>query len=153
MTRQAGALLLINDNVELALRIEADGVHLGPEDMTVEDARCKTGRGLLIGASCGTIAEAMAASVAGADYIGVGPVFGTATKVDAGPAIGLQALAAIAAATPLPVAAIGGIDGAAIASVLRAGAVMACVVSAVAAAGDEAAMTQAVRTLLNSCQG
>jgi thiamine-phosphate diphosphorylase len=103
---------------------------------------------LLIGASCGSPAEAHAAYASGASYIGAGAIFGTQTKLDAGDAIGLDALTAIVNATPLPVAAIGGIGRANIASVIERGAAMACVVSAVASAGDEGAMTRATRELV-----
>ncbi len=148
LTREAGALFVINDRLDLALLCEADGVHLGPDDWPLPEARRVLGESKLLGASCGTPAEAILAQKQGAHYIGAGAVFATATKSDAGAAIGIAALAQIVAATSLPVAAIGGINAQNIASTRVAGAKMACVVSAVAGAGDEAAMTRATRELV-----
>jgi thiamine-phosphate pyrophosphorylase len=148
LTRGYGALLIINDRVDVALCTRADGVHLGPDDLPVADVRRVLGPHCLVGASCGDPDEARRAERAGADYIGAGAVFGTATKSDAGAAIGLRALRAIVDATTLPVAAIGGIAPDNIADVFAAGAVMACVISAVAGAGSEAAMAAATRELV-----
>lgn len=152
MAHECGALFLVNDRVDLALACGADGVHLGPDDLPVSVARRLMPQ-RIIGASCGGAEEARRAASEGADYIGAGAVFGTQTKADAGAPIGLQTLGEIVRATRLPVAAIGGIDASNIASVLRAGATMACVVSAISAASDgaasdEAAMTQATRDLV-----
>ncbi len=148
LTRAANALFIINDRADLALAVGADGVHLGPDDLPVAEARRILGPHKIIGASCGTVDEALAAYQAGADYIGCGAIFGTQTKLDAGDAIGLEALAAIVNATLLPVAAIGGVSLANIAATREAGARMACVISAITGAGDEAAMTGAVRNLV-----
>lgn len=147
LTRAANALFIINDRADLALAIGADGVHLGPDDLPVIEARSVLGPHKIIGASCGSTEEALAAWRAGTDYIGAGAIFGTQTKRDAGDAIGLETLRAVAAATPLPVAAIGGLSLANIAATRASGASMACVISAVTNAGDEAAMEQAARDL------
>ena len=148
LAREGAALFIINDRADVALAVEADGVHLGPDDLPLSAARRVLGPHKIIGASCGTPAEAVAAWRAGADYIGAGAVFGTQTKLDAGDAIGLENLRAICEATPLPVAAIGGLSRDNIASTRAAGAQMACVISAVTSAGDDAAMTQATRDLV-----
>ncbi|MDQ3815324.1 MAG: thiamine phosphate synthase [Armatimonadota bacterium] len=150
LTRSARALFIINDRVDVALAVQADGVHLGPDDMPLAEARRVLGPHRLIGASCGDVEEARRAERAGADYIGAGAIFGTATKHDAGAPIGLEALRAIVAATTLPVAAIGGVNRDNIAAVMAAGADMACVVSAVASAGNESAMTAATRDLIEA---
>jgi len=147
LTREAGVLLLINDNPDLALACRADGVHLGPDDLSPREARRILGPNFLIGVSCGDAEEAKIAAREGADYIGAGAVFGTQTKLDAGAPIGLEMLRAIIGATPLPVAAIGGIGLSNIASIQAAGAKMACVISAISSAGDENAMTAATRAL------
>ena len=155
LARRAGATLLVNDRLDWALAAGADGVHLGPDDMPVADARAAVAHlqtPFIIGASCGTPDEASAACDAGADYIGAGAIFGTLTKHDAGAAIGLDALAEIVAASSRPVAAIGGVNGGNIQSVLQRGAAMACVVSAIAAAGDDAAMTVAAAHLVQLCR-
>ncbi len=149
LTRAANALFIVNDRADLALAVGASGVHLGPDDLPIAAARRVLGPHKIVGASCGTLEEAVAAFRAGADYIGCGAIFGTQTKLDAGDAIGLEALAAIVRATPLPVAAIGGVSPANIAATREAGARMACVISAITGAGDEAAMTAAVRELVS----
>jgi thiamine-phosphate pyrophosphorylase len=153
LTRSYNALFIVNDRADVALCSRADGVHLGPDDLPVAEARRVLGPHCLIGASCGDPDEAQHAARAGADYIGAGAVFGTATKSDAGAAIGLSALRAIVDATTLPVAAIGGITQDNIAAVFAAGAVMACVISAVSHAGDEEAMTAATRDLVHRAGG
>ena len=147
LTRAAGALFIVNDRPDLALAFEADGVHLGPDDLPPEDARRVLGADRVIGVSCCDESEAIQAWRTGADYIGAGAVFGSTTKLDAGDAIGLECLRAIIAATPLPVAAIGGITQSNINTVVQTGAAMACVVSAVAGEQDEARMIQATREL------
>lgn len=148
LTRAANALFMMNDRADLALAVGADGVHLGPDDLPVALARHILGPHKMIGASCNSPAEAVVAWRAGADYIGAGAIFGTQTKLDAGSAIGLETLRAIVQATPLPVAAIGGVSLENIAATREAGAAMACVISAVTNAGNEAAMEQAARDLV-----
>ncbi len=143
--REAKSLLLVNDRVDVALASGADGVHLGPDDMTPADARRLLGPDKLIGVSVATVEEARAAAPH-ASYFGVGAVFGTQTKADAGPAIGLARLGEIKAAFPqIPVVAIGGINAGNIADVARARADAAAVVSAVVGAPD---MAEATRDLV-----
>jgi thiamine-phosphate pyrophosphorylase len=125
--RAAGGLALINDDIRLA-RL-ADGVHLGQEDAAGLDLRIGLG-GCVIGLSCGTPAEARAADPALVDYLGVGPVFATGSKGDAGLPIGLSGTRAVVEATGLPCAAIGGIGAATIGRVRETGAAMAAVISA-----------------------
>lgn len=139
-----GALFIVNDRVDVALAADADGVHLGPEDMPPADARRVLGAGRLIGVSVGTVREARRASPH-ASYFGVGAIFGSKTKTDAGPPIGLRRLREIGQACPgRPLVAIGGIDAGNIGDAARAGAAAAAVVSAVAGAAD---MTEAARRL------
>ena len=147
LTRQFEALLFVNDRLDLALLCAADGVHLGPDDWPVAAVKRVAPPGFLIGASCGTPAQARAAWRDGAALIGIGAVHATSTKADAGAAIGLDGLRAIDAATPLPGAAIGGINLENIAQIAGSGVAMACVISAVAGAGDAAQMEAATRAL------
>lgn len=147
LTREKGALLIMNDRLDLAQLCEADGVHLGPDDCPLADARRLLGPHHLLGASCGTVDEALAAREAGADYIGVGAVFPTGTKTDAGTAIGLDGLRQVAGATDLPVAAIGGITELNIGSVCQENVAMACVISAITGAGNEEQMAAATARL------
>ncbi len=128
--RAAGGLALVNDDVGLA-RL-ADGVHLGQEDAATVDLRAvrrALGAGI-IGLSCGTPQEARAADPALVDYIGVGPVFGTPSKSDAGYPIGISGTRAVVEATTLPCAAIGGIGATNLGRVRETGAAMAAVISA-----------------------
>lgn len=99
---------LLNDNVELAARIDADGVHVGQNDMSVREARNLLGPDKIIGATAKTIPQATAAALSGADYIGSGAVFGTTTKMDAKP-MELSLLKEITHSVSIPVVAIGGI--------------------------------------------
>lgn len=100
--------LLINDNVELALRCGADGVHVGQQDMAAGDVRKRIGDSRILGVSAQTVEQALAAERAGADYLGVGAVFSTSTKLDAD-AVSLETLRQICSSVSIPVCAIGGI--------------------------------------------
>jgi thiamine-phosphate pyrophosphorylase len=102
-----GATFIVNDDVEAARLLRADGVHLGRDDPGSERA---LELGLVLGRSAATSEEAKQAEAEGADYVGAGPVWATPSKPDADPAIGLEGLSAIAAAVSMPVVAIGGID-------------------------------------------
>lgn len=140
--RAAGGITIVNDDVVLAER--GDGVHLGQEDAALHDLdalRRRLGT-RAIGLSCGTPAEARAAHPA-VDYVGAGPMFATASKADAGEPIGASGVRMVVAATPLPVAAIGGISLAELGSVRETGAAMAAVISALAAASDPEATARA----------
>lgn len=145
MTRECGALLFVNDRVDLALALEADGVHVGPHDLPVADVRRIAPGGFLIGRSADEPEVARRAVDDGADYIGCGTVWATATKADAGAVIGLEGLAAVVRAVGVPVVAIGGITVARASEVARTGAAGVAVVGAVMAAEDPGA---AVRDLL-----
>ena len=145
LARRYGALFTVNDRVDVALLSEADGAHVGPADLPVREARRLLPRPRILGVSAGTVEEAKKAAREGADYLGVGPVFPTATKPDAGEALGLDRLAAIVAAVSVPVVAIGGITAGNVAGVFAAGASGAAVVSSVVAAEDVAAAARALK--------
>ena len=108
LCREFKVPLIINDNVEIALACHADGVHVGQDDLPVAAVRKLVGPGMVIGVSAATVAEAQTAVAGGADYLGVGAVFPTTTKLDAEP-VSRETLQAICAAVPVPVCAIGGI--------------------------------------------
>lgn len=132
ITRYAGALLIVNDDWRAALDFDCDGVHLGPDDegfAEVEPLREEFGV-RLIGLSCGTVVEAVMAERVGADYIGVGPVYATGSKGDAGEPIGIEGLVRVAGSVALPAAAIGGINAGNLAAVRASGVAMAAVISA-----------------------
>ncbi|HIE04365.1 MAG TPA: thiamine phosphate synthase [Candidatus Latescibacteria bacterium] len=131
LCRKFEATFIVNDRVDLALAVGADGVHLGPEDMPPELARRILGEGKLVGVSVGSVQEALRAKEAGADYIGVGPIFRTFTKSDAGHPIGPGRLREVRSAVDLPVAAVGGITLENVREVGDAGADAVCAISAV----------------------
>lgn len=146
--RALDALLILNDDCEAAVTFDCDGVHLGPDDAGYADVprvRALVGDDRLIGLSCGTADEARAAQCGGADYIGVGPVFATSSKSDAGEPIGIDGLRAVAAATSLPTVAIGGISLQNLTQVRRSGAAMAAVISALQVSDGAAAASALVR--------
>lgn len=108
LCRRYGVPFIVNDNVDVAVACGADGVHVGQSDMEAGRVRAAVGGGMMIGVSARTVEEALAAQRAGADYLGVGAVFATSTKLDA-EAVSRQTLKDICAAVDIPVAAIGGI--------------------------------------------
>jgi thiamine-phosphate pyrophosphorylase len=128
--------LIINDRVDIALACEADGVHLGQDDMPLPYARRILGRDRIIGISVATSAEAEAAEKDGADYVGAGPVFGTLSKKDIGPLLGLEGLRLIREKVKIPILAIGGISVTNVADAISAGADGVAVISAITAAAN-----------------
>lgn len=104
-----GVPLIINDNVDIAIKCGADGVHVGQSDMAAGNVRKAVGDKMIIGVSAQTVEQALAAQAAGADYLGVGAVFPTSTKLDASE-VSRQTLKEICAAVDIPVTAIGGIN-------------------------------------------
>ena len=131
----AGAILIVNDHVDLALACGADGVHLGQHDLPIDAARPIAGPDMIIGVSTNNANEARAAEAAGAGYVAVGAIFSTASKGNTRPA-DLDRIRAVKAAVGVPVVAIGGIDASNIRSVIEAGADAAAVISAVCGADD-----------------
>jgi thiamine-phosphate pyrophosphorylase len=145
-----GIPLLINDRVDVALAADADGVHVGQDDMAVEDARRLLGRDAIIGLSIKTAAEADAAPLELFDYAGVGGVFATASKNNPDPPIGTDGLARIAArirgrAAKFRLCAIAGIDAGNAGAAIAAGADGVAVISALSLAGDPQAAARALR--------
>ena len=108
--RSAEALFFVNDRVDIAVAADADGVHVGMHDLPLDATRRLVGRNMIVGFSPLAMADVVSARSGGADYVGLGPVFGTASKADAQPELGLVALAEQAAAAGLPSVGIGGID-------------------------------------------
>lgn len=139
-----GVPLVINDRVDVALAVGADGVHLGDRDMPAATARRLLGPGGIIGVTVHDAAEARAVAPEIADYAGIGPVFATTTKAEARPAIGVDGFRALRRLVPLPVVGIGGIDAARTTDVIAAGADGVAVVSAICAAPDPEAAARAI---------
>jgi thiamine-phosphate pyrophosphorylase len=150
ITAGHGALLFVNDRVDVALLAGADGAHLGDDDLPLPLARRISPPGFLLGRSAVTPEELRRARDEGADYAGAGPVFGTGSKADAGPAIGVDAIHAASALGLLPVVAIGGITAANAGEVLRSGAAGVAVISAILHAADP---EEAARELVGTSGG
>jgi thiamine-phosphate pyrophosphorylase len=148
LLQERGIPLFVNDRVDVALAVEADGVHLGQTDMPLGLARRMVAGRLLIGVSCETVQDATDAERGGADYVSVSPVFATPTKTDTAPALGIEGVRAIRRAVRLPVVAIGGINGTNAGDVIRAGADGICVVSAIVSAPNLRAAAATLREIV-----
>jgi len=123
VARHYGVKIIINDWVDIALALRADGVHLGQDDLTVEAARRILGNDVIIGLSTHNVAQAQHAAQMPIDYLAIGPIFQTTTKESSNPPVTLQGLTAVRSATPgMPLVAIGGISSANRAEVIAAGA-------------------------------
>lgn len=133
---QGKAAFIINDNIDVALSVDADGVHLGQGDISYETARKLLGKGKIIGVSVHGLDEAVAAEKKGADYLGVGPIFATTTKHDAGEPCGPGLVREIKARCKIPVVAIGDINLDNAKEVIDAGADAICAISAVVTKDD-----------------
>lgn len=148
LTRRYGARLLINDRIDIALAIAADGVQLPVDSFAPADARRLLGARCLIGASTHTVAQVRAATAGGADFIVFGPIFDTPSKRAFGVPVGLDALATATAATPLPVLAIGGVTSDRASSVRQCGARGVAVINTILGADDPRAAAAALRAAL-----
>lgn len=145
LTRKAGALFLVNDDVAVAQAVDADGVHVGQDDLPVPVARRLLGPDKIIGLSTHGPEQARAAVQAGADYIGVGPIFATKTKKDACAPVGLEYLEWVTANLSIPFVAIGGIKEHNVAQVVRRGARCVAMVTEIVGKTDITAQIQALR--------
>lgn len=152
ITEDSGTLFIVNDRIDIALTSGADGVHLGQSDIPAEYARRIVSDDFIIGISVSTPEEALKAQNSGADYVSPGPVFTTATKSDAGDALGLDAVFAISAAVDIPVVPIGGISGINAASVIGAGAEGVAVVSAVFGREDAVSAAAELKKIIETAK-
>ena len=141
--RKHGVPFIMNNDVDLAQKLDADGVHVGQSDLPAAEARRRLGPAKIIGVTARTVAEAQAAEAAGADYLGSGAVFGTSTKLDA-KTMPLETFRVITASVQIPVVAIGGISAANAGALKAHGAAGLAVVSSLFGAAD---ITEAARTL------
>ena len=147
-----GVPLFINDNVEIAVQCGADGVHVGQSDLEAGRVRALVGEDMILGVSVQTVEQAAAAERAGADYLGAGAVFATATKPDAAE-VSLETLRAICGAVSIPVVAIGGINRDNISRLAGYGICGAAVVSAIFGAGDIREACSVLRSLAEEVVG
>jgi thiamine-phosphate pyrophosphorylase len=147
VARSLGVRIVINDRVDIAVAVDADGVHIGQDDLPPEKARVLVGEHRLVGFSTHDLQQAMTADSMPVDYVAIGPVFQTSTKENPDPVVGLEALASIKSQIAKPLVAIGGITLAQAPSVLRAGADSLAVISDLFVTGD---ITARLRQYLTS---
>ncbi len=134
LTRKRNVPLIINDRLDIALAVKADGVHLGQDDLPAEAARRIISSNMILGVSAENVQQALEAQKAGASYLGVGAIYATSTKPDAGDPIGLKALSSICSKVDIPVVGIGGIHAGNARQVIEAGARGVAVISCIVAA-------------------
>ena len=146
--RRQGVTFIVNDHARVARDVEADGVHVGRRDSSIEDARARVGERAIVGASVGSLDEALEEEANGADYVGFGHVFATLSKTKPAPPVGLDALARVAARVRVPVIAIGGITEANAAQVMETGAWGIAVIGAVCTADDPCAATRRLKRIV-----
>ncbi|NRR20037.1 thiamine phosphate synthase [Brevibacillus sp. MS2.2] len=152
LCREHDTLFFVNDDVDLAIRLQADGVHVGQDDMALSEVRTKVGSEMYIGVSAGTVEEALAAQSGGVDCIGVGAMFATRSKADAGEPIGPVGLEEIrqAVGNDLPIVGIGGITLENASEVLAAGADGVAIISAISRAESPEEAAQALQRIVRS---
>ena len=148
--RAHGALLLIDDFADVALAVGADAIHLGRNDLDVATARRIVGPEVIIGGTANSYEEATRVWATDIDYIGVGPIYGTRSKANPAPDMGLDTLARICADSPVPVVAIGSITAERIPEVMAAGAYGVAVLSAVVSANDPVEATRRCRAAIDT---
>ena len=145
--------LIINDRVDVALAVGADGVHLGQTDMPLVTARSILGTGVIIGISAECLQDAVEAEKMGADYLGVSPIYDTPTKTDTAPSLGLEGLRRIRSAVRLPLVGIGGLNLANAAEVVANGAAGVAVVSAIVSAENCETAARQLRDVIDEAKG
>ena len=144
--------LIINDRLDVALAVGADGVHLGQSDMPLEMARKIAGPSMLIGISAESVQDAVEAENGGADYLGVSPIYATPTKTDTAPPLGIQGLREIKNRVKIPLVGIGGLNNSNAAEVIRNGADGVAVVSAIVAAEDPETAAMNLKQIINEAR-
>ena len=149
LTAKYGIPLIINDRLDIMLAVDADGLHLGRDDLPLPVARKLIGPGKILGWSVSDVEQALEGEKFGADYLGAGAVFATGTKSDAGKPIGLEALGEIKSSVSLPVVGIGGINATNIRQVKNTGVDGVCVISGILAKEDIRAASRELLALWN----
>ncbi|BCJ85776.1 thiamine phosphate synthase [Effusibacillus dendaii] len=153
LTAKYNVPLIVNDRVDIALAADADGVHLGQDDLPIDIARKMLGPNKIIGISTHNVEEAIEAERAGASYIGVGPFKPTSTKTDTQPVVGLAGIRQIRQAVSLPIVAIGGIQQPDVSDIIQSGANGVAVISAIMAADDVLAAASGIRAAVDRVRG
>ena len=147
-----GIPLIINDRLDVAQAVKADGLHLGQTDMPLDMARSIVGDTMIIGISAESLEDAIEAEKGGADYLGVSPIYATPTKTDTAPPLGLEGLRQIRATVKIPLVGIGGLNRENAAEVIRNGADGVAVVSAIVAAEDPEAAAAELNQLITGAK-
>ena len=153
LCRQLSVPFIVNDRVDVALAVDADGVHIGQEDMPASLVRKMIGPGKILGVSVDNIPQARAAIAAGADYVGAGAIFKTPTKTDISPPIGIQGLHKLARICTIPIVAIGGLNANNVEEVILAGAGGIAVVSAIVNADDVESAAHELKVIIENTNG
>lgn len=148
MARDHGIPFIVNDHLDIALAAKADGIHVGQQDLPAPLARRLLGEGTIIGLSVTRAADLLSIDSAIIDYVGLGPVFPTKTKIDAAPALGIDGFRDLRGQIDLPVVAIGGLNHGNIGTVMAAGADGVAVVSAICGAPDPEQASRDLRPLV-----
>ncbi|MDE5413964.1 thiamine phosphate synthase [Alkalihalobacterium chitinilyticum] len=142
LTKKYGVTFIVNDHIDVALAVDADGIHIGQDDLPIEEARKIVGENKIIGLSTHAIEEAREAERAGADYIGVGPIFHTKSKVDVVDPVTTDYIRQVVQEITIPFVAIGGIKLHNVDQVLEAGAARICAISEIVGAEDVQSVCQ-----------
>ena len=153
LCRQYSVPFIVNDRVDVALAVDADGVHVGQDDMPASTVRRLIGPTKILGVSVENVAQARAAMADGADYVGASPIFATPTKPDAPQAMGIAGLRELACVCTLPIVAIGGMNASNAAEVLRAGVAGIAVVSAIVSADDVERAARELKQIVDTVKG
>jgi len=144
--------LIINDRIDVAMAVQADGVHLGQSDMPLEMAKAILKDSMIIGISAESVEDAVEAEKGGADYIGVSPVFATPTKTDTAPPLGLEGIQAIRRGVQIPIVGIGGLNKDNCADVIRSGADGIAVVSAIVSADNPEKAARGLKEIIRQAK-
>jgi thiamine-phosphate pyrophosphorylase len=150
LTKEAGVTFIVNDDIDLAMMVKADGVHIGQDDFPLEAVRQLVGDQMIIGISTHSPQQAQAAVVSGADYIGVGPIFKTSTKKNVCQPVGLEYLKYVVQNIPIPFVAIGGIKESNVTEVVTCGAKCIAMVTEITAAQDIGEKISSLRRIIKN---
>ncbi len=152
LCRERGVCFIVNDRLDLALAADADGVHLGQDDLPPRNARALLGASKFLGVSTHSLEQALRAAEQGADYLGIGPIFATATKATGYEPVGCDTIRQLRARIDIPIVAIGGIRLSNVREVIRSGATGVAVISAIVGVDDITAATRAFMTAIQQVE-
>ena len=152
LCRERGVCFIVNDRLDLALAVDADGVHLGQDDLPPRNARALLGASRNLGVSTHSLEQALRAAEQGADYVGIGPIFATATKATGYEPVGCDTIRQLRARIDIPIVAIGGIKLSNVGEVIQSGAAGVAVISEIVGVDDITAATRAFMTAIEQAE-